>query len=171
MESSARSRYYSARRVFSLLRQPNRIGLLRVPGFHGSNDVEASLDWLDIQFGRSTAPWNNKPMFEWSRAQWLKDSGEHIDPNRYPAHSATGLLSKGGAKIASAADWEKAAAGIRAAINGMIRSATCGCIDQIRIRFSRWSVPATPSSPLIRPDSAAAWESSRRSTNGILIGL
>ena len=80
--------YYSARRVFSLLRQPNRIGLLRVPGFHGSNDVEASLDWLDIQFGRSTAAWDNKLMFDWSRAQWLKDSGEHIDPNRYPAHTA-----------------------------------------------------------------------------------
>ena len=63
--------YYSARKVFSLLRQPNRIGLLRVPGFHGSNDVEASLDWLDIQFGRSTAAWDNKLLFEWSHAQWL----------------------------------------------------------------------------------------------------
>jgi dienelactone hydrolase len=112
--------YYSARRVFSLLRQPNRIGLLRVPGFHGSNDVEASLDWLDIQFGRSTAVWDNKLMFEWSRSQWLKDSGEQIDPNRYPTQTATDLLSKSGAKIASAADWEKAAAGIRAAINGML---------------------------------------------------
>ena len=112
--------YYSARQVFSLLRQPDRIGLLRVPGFHGSNDVEASLDWLDIQFGRSTAAWDNKLMFEWSHAQWLKDSGEHIDPKRYPAQTATDLLSKSGATIASTADWEKAAAGIRAAINGML---------------------------------------------------
>jgi hypothetical protein len=46
-----------------------------VPGFHGSNDVEASLDWLDIQFGRSTATWDNNLMFDWSHAQWLKDSG------------------------------------------------------------------------------------------------
>ena len=112
--------YYSALRVFSLLRQPNRIGLLRVPGFHGSNDVEASLDWLDIQFGRSTAVWDNKLMFDWSRAEWLKDSGEQIDPNRYPAQTATDLLLKNGAKIASTADWEKAAAGVRAAINGML---------------------------------------------------
>jgi dienelactone hydrolase len=112
--------YYSARRVFSLLRQPNRIGLLRVPGFHGSNDVEASLDWLDIQFGRSTATWDNKLMFEWSQAQWRKESGEQIDANRYPVHTATDLLSKGAAKIASIADWEKAAAGIRTAINGML---------------------------------------------------
>ena len=79
--------YYSARKVFSLLRQPDRIGLLRVPGFHGSNDVEASLDWLDIQFGRSTATWDNKLLFEWSHAQWLKDSGEKIDLKRYPAQT------------------------------------------------------------------------------------
>ncbi len=76
--------YDSARKVFSLLKQPDRIGLLRVPGFHGSNDVEASLDWLDIQFGRSTATWDNKRLFEWSYAQWLKDSGEKIDMRRYP---------------------------------------------------------------------------------------
>jgi hypothetical protein len=112
--------YYSARHVFSLLRQPNRIGLLRVPGFHGSNDVEASLDWLDIQFGRSTATWDNKLMFEWSPAQWRKDSGEHIDPKRYPVRTATDLLSKNGAAISSTTDWEEAAGSIRAAINGML---------------------------------------------------
>ena len=112
--------YYSARKVFSLLRQPDRIGLLRVPGFHGSNDVEASLDWLDIQFGRSTATWDNKLLFEWSHAQWLKDSGEKIDLKRYPAAPLTDLLSKNGSAITSTADWEKAAAGIRSSINWML---------------------------------------------------
>ena len=112
--------YYSARKVFSLLRQPDRIGLLRVPGFHGSNDVEASLDWLDIQFGRSTATWDNKLLFEWSHAQWLKDSGEKIDLKRYPALTSADLLSRNGAAITSTADWEKAAAGIRASINWML---------------------------------------------------
>ena len=112
--------YYSARKVFSLLKQPDRIGLLRVPGFHGSNDVEASLDWLDIQFGRSTATWDNKLMFEWSYAQWLKDSGEKIDMRRYPARTSSDLLSSSGSAITNAADWEKAAAGIRASINWML---------------------------------------------------
>ena len=106
--------YYSARKVFSLLKQPDRIGLLRVPGFHGSNDVEASLDWLDIQFGRSTATWDNKLMFEWSHAQWLKDSGEKIDIRAaIPSAPSTDLLSSSGAAITSTADWEKAAAEIR----------------------------------------------------------
>ena len=59
-------------------------------------------------------------MFEWSHAQWLKDSGEKIDLKRYPARTSTDLLSKNGSTIASTADWEKAAAGIRAAINWML---------------------------------------------------
>ena len=112
--------FYSARKVFSLLRQPDRIGLLRVPGFHGSNDVEASLDWLDIQFGRSTAAWDNKLLFEWSHAQWLKESGETIDLKRYPAQTSAGLLSKNAAVITSTADWEKTAAGVRKAITWML---------------------------------------------------
>ncbi len=112
--------FYSARKVFSLLRQPDRIGLLRVPGFHGSNDVEASLDWLDIQFGRSKAAWDNHLMFEWSHAQWLRDSGEKIDVRRYPARAATDLLSSNGAAITTATAWAKAAAGIRESITWML---------------------------------------------------
>jgi cephalosporin-C deacetylase-like acetyl esterase len=158
--------YYSARRVFSLLRQPNRIGLLRVPGFHGSNDVEASLDWLDIQFGRSTAAWDNKLMFEWSRAQWLKDSGEHIDPNRYPAQTAPDLLSKSGAKIASTADWEKAAAGIRAAINGMLGESPAFYVAPAGGRGRGSAPPAAAPGPnpgRLRPD-VPAWVIERGGT-------
>ena len=112
--------YYSARKVFSLLRQPDRLGLLRVPGFHGSNDVEASLDWLDLQFGRSTGSWDNKLMFDWSYARWLRDSGEKIDVKRYPVRTSTDLLSRNGSAITGTADWEKTAAEIRTSINGML---------------------------------------------------
>ena len=55
--------YYSALKAYKLLGQPERIGILRVPGFHGANDQEACLDWLDIQFGRSTRTWNNDLFF------------------------------------------------------------------------------------------------------------
>jgi dienelactone hydrolase len=112
--------YDSARKVFSLLRQPDRIGLLRVPGFHGSNDVEASLDWLDIQFGRSRATWDNKRLFEWSYARWLRDSGEKVDVRRYPVRTSTDLFSRNGSAIASTADWERAAAEVRTSINEML---------------------------------------------------
>jgi len=112
--------YYSAQKVFSLLKQPDRIGLLRVPGFHGSNDVEASLDWLDIQFGRSTATWDNKLMFEWSHARWLRESGEKVDVRKYPVRTSADLLARNGSTIRTTADWEKAATEIRGAINWML---------------------------------------------------
>ena len=57
--------YYSALKVYKLLGQPERLGILRVPGFHGANDQEACLDWLDIQFGRSTRAWTNNLLFPW----------------------------------------------------------------------------------------------------------
>ena len=55
---------------YQLLGHPERLGILRVPGFHGANDQEACLDWLDIQFGRSTRTWNNNLLFPWDFNQW-----------------------------------------------------------------------------------------------------
>ena len=163
----------SARRVFSLLRQPDRIGLLRVPGFHGSNDVEASLDWLDIHFGRSTAVWDNKRLFDWSHAQWLKDSGEKVDPKRYPAASAADLLSKNGSAIASPADWEKAAAGIRSSIEWMLGDAPALYVAPPGGRGGRGATPppaggrgapAGPNPGQLRPD-VPAWVIQRGGTS------
>jgi hypothetical protein len=57
--------YHSALKVYKMLGQPERIGILRVPGFHGANDEEACLDWLDIQFGRSPRAWTNNFLFSW----------------------------------------------------------------------------------------------------------
>ena len=51
--------YYTALKVFKLLGVPDHIATLKVPGFHGANDEEADLDWLDQQFGRSTKKWAN----------------------------------------------------------------------------------------------------------------
>jgi len=164
--------FFSARKVFSLLRQPDRIGLLRVPGFHGSNDVEAYLDWLDIQFGRSTAAWDNKLMFDWSYAQWLHDSGEKIDLKRYPARTSADLLSRNGSAITSTGDWEKAAAGIRTAINWMLGEAAAFYVPPSGGRGGRLAgpppggaavppgagrgVPAGPNPGQLRPD-VPAW--------------
>jgi hypothetical protein len=47
--------YQSALKVFTALGQPERLGVMRLPGFHGANDIEGSIDWLDIQFGRTQA--------------------------------------------------------------------------------------------------------------------
>ena len=98
--------YHSALKVYTLLGQPGRLGLLRVPGFHGSNDQEACLDWLDIQFGRSTRTWDNHLLFPWDFDKWRANTKATVDLSRYPARSS--------------ADWEKEAAGIRQSVEWML---------------------------------------------------
>src|SRR5262249_61201520 len=45
--------YQSARRAYELLGKPDAIGVMHSPGYHGANDVQAAMDWLDYQFGRA----------------------------------------------------------------------------------------------------------------------
>ena len=111
--------YYSALKVYKLLGQPNRLGILRVPGFHGANDQEACLDWLDIQFGRSTRVWTNQLLFPWDFDQWRANSKESVDLKRYPRASSD-LLAAGNGAIHSIADWEKKAAEIRKSAEWML---------------------------------------------------
>jgi pimeloyl-ACP methyl ester carboxylesterase len=111
--------YYSALKVYKLLGQPARLGILRVPGFHGANDQEACLDWLDIQFGRSTRVWTNQFLFPWDFDHWRTNSKESVDLKRYPPASADLLAGANGA-IGSAADWEKKGAEIRKSVEWML---------------------------------------------------
>ena len=113
--------WHSALKVYQLLGQPDRLGLLRVPGFHGANDPEACLDWLDIQFGRSTRTWNNNLLFPWDFDQWREHSRESVDLNRFPKHQPEDLLTgAAGGTIASIADWEKKTADVRKSINWIL---------------------------------------------------
>ena len=113
--------YHSALKAYKLLGHPERIGILRVPGFHGANDQEACLDWLDIQFGRSSRTWTNNLLFPWDFDQWRETSKESIDLSRYPRRAQDNLLasSKGGV-IASTGDWETKAGEIRKSIEWML---------------------------------------------------
>jgi pimeloyl-ACP methyl ester carboxylesterase len=126
--------YYSALKVYKLLGQPSRLGILRVPGFHGANDQEACLDWLDIQFGRSTRVWTNQFLFPWDFDQWRANSKESLDLTRYPIVSTDLLAAEVGQAanlrpvdqrppsglINSAADWEEKAAAIRKSVAWML---------------------------------------------------
>lgn len=67
--------YASALKVYSALGQPERLGVMRLPGFHGANDIEGNLDWLDIQFGRTKRTWRNDLLFPWDFAEWKRRQG------------------------------------------------------------------------------------------------
>jgi pimeloyl-ACP methyl ester carboxylesterase len=105
--------YNSALKVYKLLGQPDRLGIMRVPGFHGANDQEMCLDWLDIQFGRSARAWSNNLLFPWDFDQWRAHTKETVDVSRYPRHA-------GNETVASMADWEKKAVDIRKSVEWML---------------------------------------------------
>lgn len=111
--------YYSALKVYRLLGVPDRVSTLRVPGFHGANDQEACLDWLDIQFGRSSRGWTNNLIFQWDWNQWRAKTS--VDLAKYPKHGDDELLkSAAGSAITSTADWEKKSVEIRSSVLDML---------------------------------------------------
>ncbi len=122
--------YYSALKVYKLLGQPSRLGILRVPGFHGANDQEACLDWLDIQFGRSTRVWTNRLLFPWDWDHWSANSKESVDLKRFPRASndllaaysapAGSAFAAANGAIASTEDWERKAAEVRKSVEWML---------------------------------------------------
>ena len=102
--------YYTALKVFKLLGVPDHIATLMVPGFHGADDREADMDWLDEQFGRSTKKWTNNLIFQWDWNSWKTDTKTSLDLAKYPAHKSDDLLkTAAGGTITSVADWEKKA--------------------------------------------------------------
>jgi pimeloyl-ACP methyl ester carboxylesterase len=108
--------YYSALKVYELFGVPERISTMRVPGFHGANDEEACLDWLDIQFGRSKATWTNNLIFRWDWNQWRVNTGTSLDISRYPKHDSKNDF----AALKSTTAWETKAGELRATVNSML---------------------------------------------------
>jgi len=106
--------YQSAQKVYERMGQPDKMGMLSVPGFHGSNDMEASIDWLDWQFGRSEKKWVNNFIFPWNFNNWLAATGEKIDLSKYPPQNISAPLAK------SKEDREKKAALLRSEIDRML---------------------------------------------------
>jgi pimeloyl-ACP methyl ester carboxylesterase len=97
--------YQSALKVYKLLGQPDRIGIMRVPGFHGANDQEACLDWLDIQFGRSTHVWTNNLLFPWDFEKWRVNSKETVDLSHYPKVASSAISAPSTAEIQKSIKW------------------------------------------------------------------
>jgi dienelactone hydrolase len=90
----AEQTYHSAHQVYAALGQPDRMGLMRLPGFHGANDVEGCLDWLDLQFGRTPRTWRNDLLFPWSYEEWRQTVGAKIDRARMPARATDAATTR-----------------------------------------------------------------------------
>ncbi len=108
--------YYSAQKAFNLLGAPERNSIIHPPGHHGANDQEATMHWLDIQFGKSPDKWENKFLYPWNYDSWRIKSKEKVDLSKHPPHAGNDLL----AKVTSTADWETKAVHVRKSVEWMM---------------------------------------------------
>lgn len=117
--------------LYEFLGAPDKLGIRLRDGKHAveARDLESYLDWLDMQFGRKSLPWVNKLVYNYTFEKWKNVSKEKIDVNDFPPVQLTKnkLLSKDGAKITTAAEWEqKKNAGIIDRIHWIMGEAPAG---------------------------------------------
>lgn len=105
--------YKAALPVYARYGAEDRLGLLAVPGFHGSNDMQKCLDFLDIQFGRSDKTWDNELFYSWDFSKWAEK--QDFDVKDYPRRRK--------AAIRNLKDWEKRKPELLTAVNEMLGKA------------------------------------------------
>ena len=107
--------YEASLPVYARYGAEDRLGLLRGNGFHGSIDLEACLDFLDIQFGRSGRRWDYDPTFPWDWDAWA--AGHPLDVADYPAHRKDEPLAR------NRRDWERRRPALLDAVRQMLGKA------------------------------------------------
>lgn len=103
--------YHSLSKVYSFLDAPEKLGIRLRDGRHGTSarDIEAYMDWLDIQFNRKKIPWNNKLFYNYSFKKWKALSKEKVNLDNFPTfspdkHTLTGNKEK---KIKTIDEWKQ----------------------------------------------------------------
>ena len=78
--------YTSLTNVYDFLGEPEKLGIRLRDGQHAvaERDIEAYMDWLDIQFGRKNLPWENQLFYNYSFEKWKRESGESIELSKFP---------------------------------------------------------------------------------------
>lgn len=110
--------YYSAEKVYQLLGVPERNSILHPPGHHGANDLNATMNWLDIQFGRSKEKWTNDFLFPWDYNQWRTNNKETVDLSKFPAQRGSDFPGN----VSSIPDWETKSAAVCKSVEWMLGS-------------------------------------------------
>ncbi|MCC5907316.1 MAG: acetylxylan esterase [Balneolaceae bacterium] len=119
--------YHSLRDVYEFLEVPEKLGIRMRDGDHDieSRDMEAYIDWLDLQFGRSSIPQENKIYYDYSFEKWKDLSGEVIDPHDFPEIPAgqTLLSDEQGNAISTSGEWLQNREVIQSQINWLLGEA------------------------------------------------
>ncbi|MEX0772642.1 MAG: dienelactone hydrolase family protein [Balneolales bacterium] len=101
--------YHSLSEVYEFLGAPDKLGIRLRDGGHGvsARDIEAYVDWLDVQFGRKSIPWNNELYYDYSFKKWKSLSRENINPDNFSQipEDKHILVSNNGADITTLDEW------------------------------------------------------------------
>jgi dienelactone hydrolase len=107
--------FYAAQRVYGFLGAAGSLNLRYRPGEHtlGTEDIEAFMDWLDTRFGRRGFAVGQAPLWP-TYNDWLKASGERVDPMRFPSAGLNDLrTTASGNPITTKDQWKAKCADIR----------------------------------------------------------
>ncbi|MEX1063085.1 MAG: acetylxylan esterase [Balneolaceae bacterium] len=123
--------YRSLTRVYEFLGAPEKLGIRFRDGGHAveARDIEAYMDWLDVQFGRAGAvPWENTLVYGYSFEKWKDLSNETIDPDDYPdiPEDARVLSGDGGQTLENTREWEQKKSDIKDRINWVLGEEPAG---------------------------------------------
>jgi pimeloyl-ACP methyl ester carboxylesterase len=103
--------YNSVSKVYEFLGVPEKFGVYLRDGEHAveARDLEAYLDWLDIQFKRKNLPWKNKLFYGYSFDKWKSLSQEKVDLRSFPDISPNRsiLTNSAGKKIRTVNEWQQ----------------------------------------------------------------
>lgn len=113
--------YSSLSKVYAFLEVPEKLGIRLRDGEHGvsERDIEAYIDWLDIQFDLKNIPWENKLFYNYSFGQWKDESKENIDISDFPDISE----QKGPVDVK---EWEQKKTAIRKQLNWVLGDEPAG---------------------------------------------
>jgi dienelactone hydrolase len=129
--------YRSALRAYDVLGKPEALGIMHGPGYHGANDVQAAMNWLDFQFGRSQTEWTNEFVYPWEYDRWKSQVKENVDISKYRPHKLTDTRIP---------DWEKKSADIRKSVEWMLGDKTPGVLAN-PFPLPKLGDPAQPAAP------------------------
>lgn len=116
--------YLSLSKTYDFLGAQEKIGVYLRDGVHAvsERDIEAFVDWLDIQFKRKDLPWENEVFYNYSFSKWKTLSGENFDPKNFPVNSGIGNVFKTGKgkKRITKKDWDRKKVIIQEQINWLL---------------------------------------------------
>jgi dienelactone hydrolase len=92
--------YKSVKKVYHFLHADSNIAILLRRGRHqhSARNVETYLDFFDYVFGRSKIAPENRLYYDYSFEKWKKQSGENINPIKFPQIKNESFLEFAGSK-------------------------------------------------------------------------